>query len=138
LNTAIDNKQITCGLFLDFSKVFNTVNHDNLLSKLYTYGIGGTSFKWVKSYLCKRTQFIKIDEIESSMETISCGVLQGSTLGHCYSCFILMIHTYMHTYLLAPPHGAFQSQMDKAQWIKTRPQHRELRALLLTISVWVL
>ena len=47
-------------------------------------------------------------------------------------------HTYIHTYLLARPLGAFQSQMDKAQWIKTRPQHRELRALLFTISVWVL
>ena len=47
-------------------------------------------------------------------------------------------HTYNHTYLLARPLGAFQSQMGKAQWIKTRPQHRELRALLFTISVWVL
>ena len=43
-----------------------------------------------------------------------------------------------NTYLLARPLGALQSQMDKAQWIKTRPQHRELRALLFTISVWVL
>ena len=32
LNSAIDNKQITCGLFLDFSKAFDTVNHDILLS----------------------------------------------------------------------------------------------------------
>ena len=35
---------------------------------------------------------------------------------------------YIHTYLLVRPLGAFQSQMNKAQWIKTRPQHRELYA----------
>ena len=55
-----------------------TINHDILPSKLYTYGIHGTSFKWFKSYLCNCTQFVKIDEIESSMETITCGVPQGS------------------------------------------------------------
>ena len=81
MNLATDNKHITCGFFLDFSKAFDTVNHDILLSKLYTYGIHGTPFKWFQSYLCNRTQFIKIDEMESSMETITCGVLQGSTLG---------------------------------------------------------
>ena len=48
------------------------------------------------------------------------------------------IHRYIHTYLLARTLGAFQRQRDKAQWIKTRPQHRELRALLFTISGWVL
>ena len=64
LNSAIDNKQITYGLFLDFSKAFDTVGHDILLSELYTYGIRGTPFKWFKSYLCYRTQFLKIDEME--------------------------------------------------------------------------
>lgn len=58
-----------------------TVNHDILLSKLYIYGICGTSFKWFRSYLCNCTQLVKIDEIESSMETITCGVSQGSMLG---------------------------------------------------------
>ena len=44
------------------------------------------------------------------------------------------LRTYTYTYLLARPLGAFQSQMDKAQWIKTRPQRRELRALLFVIA----
>ena len=58
----------------------DTVNHDILLSKLYTYGIRGTPFKWFKSYLRNRTQFVKIDEIESSMETITCGGSLGPLL----------------------------------------------------------
>ena len=44
LNSAIDNKQISCGLFLDFSKAFDTVNYEIVLSKLYTYWIRGTPF----------------------------------------------------------------------------------------------
>ena len=51
------------------SCLYNKVHHDILLCKLYTYGIRGTPFKWFKSYLCHRTQFVKIDEIESSVET---------------------------------------------------------------------
>jgi retron-type reverse transcriptase len=31
LKTAIDNKLYTCGIFLDFSKAFDTVNHNILL-----------------------------------------------------------------------------------------------------------
>ena len=34
LNMAIDNKQITCGIFLDFSKAFDTVNY-NILSLIF-------------------------------------------------------------------------------------------------------
>ena len=47
LNMAIDNEQITCGIFLDFSKAFDTVNHNILLSKLYTCGIRGIPYNSV-------------------------------------------------------------------------------------------
>jgi retron-type reverse transcriptase len=34
LKTSIDNNLITCGVFIDFSKAFDTVNHEILLAKL--------------------------------------------------------------------------------------------------------
>ena len=76
----ITQKKAEYKKYADKLNHLKTINHDILLSKLYIYGICGTSFKWFKSYLCNCTQFVKIDEIESSMETITCGVSQGSTL----------------------------------------------------------
>ena len=81
LKWAIDNKQSTCGLFLDFSKAVDRANHKILLAKLYAYGVRGLPFQWFENYLKDRTQYVKIGDVESSMATITCGVPQGSTLG---------------------------------------------------------
>ena len=77
----IDNKKITCGLFLDFSKAFDTVDYEILLAKLYKYGIRGTPLTWFSNYLNNRQQYVKIGNTESDYLTMTCGVPQGSTLG---------------------------------------------------------
>ena len=81
LKKAMDKKLVTCGLFLDFSKAFDTINHDILLSKLYSYGIRGNPLRWFESYLYNRNQVVKIGDTISSSQTIICGIPQGSTLG---------------------------------------------------------
>ena len=81
LRTSIDNKLITCGLFLDFSKAFDTVNHNILLNKLNKYGVRGVVLDWFKSYLQNRLQYVKIGNIESELLNVVCGIPQGSTLG---------------------------------------------------------
>ena len=80
LKLATDKGQITCGLFLDLSKAFDTVNHKILLSKLYLYGIRGAPHNWFESYLHNRRQYVKIDSTKFSYENITCGIPQGSTL----------------------------------------------------------
>ena len=81
IKQAIDNNELTCGLFLDLSKAFDTVNHEILLYKLDHYGIRGPALKLIKNYLTNRKQFVKIGKNKSELRPISCGVPQGSVLG---------------------------------------------------------
>ena len=66
LKVAIDNKQITCSLFLDFSKAFDTVNYHILLSKLSKYGIRGIPLAWFTDYLNNQQQYVKMGNVKSN------------------------------------------------------------------------
>jgi hypothetical protein len=49
------------GVFLDFKKAFDTVQHDILLRKLSMFGVRGTSLDWFTSYLSNRIQCVDIN-----------------------------------------------------------------------------
>ena len=61
--TAIDQNEITAGVFLDLSKAFDTLNHEILFSKLGHYGIRGVALNWMKSYFNNRKQFVNLSVI---------------------------------------------------------------------------
>ena len=76
----MDKRQITCGIFIDLSKVFDTVNYHILLSKLKNYGIRGKNLHIFKSYSdCK--QYVHSGNSKSQIRSIPYGVPQGSVLG---------------------------------------------------------
>ena len=68
-------------IFLDFSKAFDLVNHEILLSKMKCYNFHESSISWFTSYLESRTQKVCLGNISSTPEIISKGVPQGSVLG---------------------------------------------------------
>ena len=74
-------KQISCILFLDLKKAFDSVSHQILLDKLEYYGVHGVALKLFKSYLSNRKQFTGIDDCMSLLDLIEWGVPQGSVLG---------------------------------------------------------
>ena len=78
---ALDNGEYVLGVFLDFSKAFDTVDHSILLDKLYHYGVRGCAYHWFQSYLSNRSQRVTYDGVKSSLGFIKCGVPQGSILG---------------------------------------------------------
>ena len=81
INEAIDKKKIACGVFIDFQKAFDTVNHEILLKKLSHLGIKDNINDWFKSYLQGRKQFVSILGFKSNLITLKHGVPQGSVLG---------------------------------------------------------
>ena len=81
LINSFEGNKLTCGIFLDISKAFNTIDHNILLSKLYKYGIRGNTLNWFMNYLSNRYQFVSVTNTSSSFLGIECGVQQGSILG---------------------------------------------------------
>ena len=81
ISNALENGEYVLGLFLDFSKAFDTVNHDILFTKLEYLGIRDISLQWFKSYLSDREQYVVYNECNSTRQLITCGVPQGSILG---------------------------------------------------------
>ena len=65
IRLALDNGKITCGVFLDLQKAFDTVDHQILISKLEHYGIHG----------------IPLNNAQSETFFNEYGVPQGSALG---------------------------------------------------------
>ena len=66
---------------LDFSKAFDTVPHDGLLSKLKHYGIDKHIWQWISNFLKKRKQCVVVDGVSSGLVDVDSGVPQGTVLG---------------------------------------------------------
>ena len=77
----LESKRITDVVYIDFKKAFDTVCHAKLVLKLRAYGISGNVIGWITSFLCGRSQCVKIGSALSSYISILSGVPQGSVLG---------------------------------------------------------
>lgn len=82
---ALEGNKLPLGIFLDFSKAYDYIDHKLLKRKLEWYGIEGVPLKWISSYLHNRTQYVKMNidgtTVKSSILTTTMGVPQGSVLG---------------------------------------------------------
>lgn len=81
IQNSIENHEYFCGIFSDFSKAFETVDHEILVRILECYGIRGIANDWFVSYLSGRNQVTSFGSATSNKQYISCGVWQGSVLG---------------------------------------------------------
>ena len=76
----LDKVSFVCAMFMDLSNTFDTINHDLLIVKLGAYGFQKDALSFIKSYLMKRRQRVRVNSNFSGMEKIISGVPQGSIL----------------------------------------------------------
>ena len=86
----LDERNYVIGIFIDFKKAFDTVDHEIMLRKLDCYGIRGHANMFFRSYLINRRQFTVANRVQSDIGFVKCGVLQGSVLGPLF--FLLYIN----------------------------------------------
>ncbi|KAL5266124.1 hypothetical protein ACHWQZ_G006691 [Mnemiopsis leidyi] len=81
VESCLKKKQHVLGIFIDLSKAFDTIPHQELLKKLDNYGIRGNANKLIASYLSNRFQYVSVLGEDSEKLPVIYGVPQGSCLG---------------------------------------------------------
>ena len=132
---SLEKGETVIGVFLDFSKAFDTVDHDILLKKMEHYGIRGCALSWFKIYPANRKQFVTYNGVSSTTKNIRCGVPQGSILGPLL--FLIYINDLYSAckdttaILFADDTNLFKSGKD------INSMERDINDELRNISVWL-
>ena len=85
----IDSNSSVDMVYLDFSKVFDKVDHGILLHKLRAVWITGNKGIWLFHFLTDRSHFVRLPGGISEDHPVLSGVTQGTILGHLL--FLIMI-----------------------------------------------
>ena len=74
LNASVENGEMILSVFVDFKKVFETVDFDILIDRLRLLGFTGTILKCFEPYLIGSSICVCFDDVKSNKFLINCGV----------------------------------------------------------------
>ena len=81
LQSALERRQEVRIVQIDFSAAFDRVNHQGILYKLCSVGIGGSVLSILTQFLSDRPQHVMVDGCRSKLVNVVPGVPQESVLG---------------------------------------------------------
>ena len=88
LQSALESGQEARFVQIDFCAAFDRVNHQGILYKLSSVGIGGSVLSVLTQFLSNRSQYVLVDGCCSKLVNVVSGVPQVSVLGP------LLFHLY--------------------------------------------
>ena len=63
--TSLLDKKFTLSLFIDVSKVYDSIEHEILFNKLNYYSVSGIALQWFHNYLSNRFMYTEINGVHS-------------------------------------------------------------------------
>ena len=81
LQSALEMGQEARIVQIDFSAAFDRANHQGILFKLSSVGVGGSVLPVLTQFLSGRLQYVVVDGCRSKLVNVVSGVPQGSVLG---------------------------------------------------------
>lgn len=120
-------------LYLDFSKAFDSLNHQLLLLKLEKYGVNQAVIKWMKSYLVGRSSVVRIGNSLSQPISASSGVPQGSHIGP----ILFLIYVQDLSELLSGiDHSFYADDLKLSRTISSDVDQAALQCYLEIVASW--
>ena len=129
-----DKRLLTCAVFIDLSKAFDSLHHPLLKAKLRKLQFSNSFLFLLESYLSDRYQYVEIDGVKSPMMKIEKGVFQGSKLA------AILFLIYINSIFNLPLNGKLFLYADDIALIYGVSNHSELKLKveydLKVLDIW--